>query len=266
MRKFERWIARRFSLQRVPGEKRARPKTNQRTGPGRHIIRDRGRPEHDGPSRSRLAAGQEMPELGHGVGHNLAADVGIDKVARGSIMRQFLLLRSSWLAAAIAATSVTYSTPGELYPRELEPEDPMGRPWPTYSEALAGLTPCDLIAVSRGTCSDGKQFLERNGGYTVQTRYYDGERLVGMTSFRRKPSFRPHLDRAGAGQWRSRVMARTGHRSSQMVNRYRRIATSLAELNSANSPTRPQQSEAGAARLAGQGGPRPGPAGLGQMS
>jgi hypothetical protein len=27
------------------------------------------------------------------------------------------------------------------------------------------------------------------------------------------------------------VMARTGHRSSQMVNRYRRIATSFAELN-----------------------------------
>jgi hypothetical protein len=33
------------------------------------------------------------------------------------------------------------------------------------------------------------------------------------------------------GRPESWVMARTGHRSSQMVNRYRRIATSFAELN-----------------------------------
>jgi hypothetical protein len=99
-------------------------------------------------------------------------------------MRQFLLL-----AVALGCGGDSRDEcdelyePWELYPQELEPKDPMGRPWPTYSDALAGLTPCDLISISRGTCSDGKRFLETNGGYTGQTRYYDGERLVGMTSF-----------------------------------------------------------------------------------
>jgi hypothetical protein len=53
----------------------------------------------------------------------------------------------------------------------------------TYSAALAewprDRLSCGLGAFS-GTCADGKRLLYRNGGFTSEIRYFDGERLVGV--------------------------------------------------------------------------------------
>lgn len=48
-----------FFLQMVPGEKRARPRMNQRTGPARHNIRDRAQAEW--PVRTRQARLGQLP-------------------------------------------------------------------------------------------------------------------------------------------------------------------------------------------------------------
>jgi len=122
--------------------------------------------------------------VAHCVGHKLADEVGTEEVESGSMMRRFLLLVLAFGCGGDSDNECEkLYEPWELYPQDLEPTDPMGRPWPTYSEALAAMTPCDLIPVFQGTCSDGKRFLQRNGGYTGETRYYDGERLVGITSY-----------------------------------------------------------------------------------
>jgi hypothetical protein len=68
--------------------------------------------------------------------------------------------------------------------QDLPPTDPEGNPWPTYSEASAELSDCtgdEGYRRFRGTCSDGKPFLSREGGFTGDTRYYDGQtgELVG---------------------------------------------------------------------------------------
>lgn len=55
----------------------------------------------------------------------------------------------------------------------------------SYSEALATWTDpngdCGLGAYA-GECADGKRLLHRNGGFVSETRYFDGERLVGIVS------------------------------------------------------------------------------------
>jgi hypothetical protein len=55
----------------------------------------------------------------------------------------------------------------------------------TYTEALAewpyGGQSCGLGAFA-GACADGKRLLYRNGGYTSEIRYFDGEQLVGVVS------------------------------------------------------------------------------------
>lgn len=61
------------------------------------------------------------------------------------------------------------------------PTPPFGAP---YSEALAEWLPergCGLGAFT-GACADGKRLLYRNGGFTSEIRYYEGERLVGVVS------------------------------------------------------------------------------------
>lgn len=53
----------------------------------------------------------------------------------------------------------------------------------SFSEALASWSFGDFgcgLAVLSGACADGKRLLYRNGGFTSETRYYDGEVLVGM--------------------------------------------------------------------------------------
>jgi len=72
--------------------------------------------------------------------------------------------------------------------QDLPSTDDEGNPWPTYSEATADLEDCtrdEGYRRFRGTCSDGKRFLSRDGGYTGNTRYYggEGEALVGFDSF-----------------------------------------------------------------------------------
>jgi hypothetical protein len=69
-----------------------------------------------------------------------------------------------------------------------DPGDRMGPVPPvdaTYSDALAewpqGAESCGLGAFS-GACADGKRLLYRNGGFTSEIRYFDGERLVGVVS------------------------------------------------------------------------------------
>src|SRR4051812_45400949 len=55
----------------------------------------------------------------------------------------------------------------------------------SYSEALATWADpsgdCGLGAYV-GECADGKRLLYRNGGFVSETRYLDGERLVGIVS------------------------------------------------------------------------------------
>jgi hypothetical protein len=55
----------------------------------------------------------------------------------------------------------------------------------SYSEALEewslGGDYCGL-GVFAGECSDGKRLLYRNGGFTSEIRYFDGERLVGVVA------------------------------------------------------------------------------------
>lgn len=55
----------------------------------------------------------------------------------------------------------------------------------SYSQALAGWSltggSCGL-GIFTGTCADGKRLLYRNGGFTAEIRYYQGEQLVGHVS------------------------------------------------------------------------------------
>jgi len=74
-----------------------------------------------------------------------------------------------------------------LLASDIEPSGPDPAP-PlelSYSEALAewprGQEGCGLGAYS-GACADGKRLLYRNGGFTSEIRYFDGERLVGVVS------------------------------------------------------------------------------------
>ena len=60
-----------------------------------------------------------------------------------------------------------------------------GRPWPTFSEALAEANLCTSgrgATVLRGTCGDGKQFIFQGGGFGGTTQYFKGEKLVGQTN------------------------------------------------------------------------------------
>ena len=60
-----------------------------------------------------------------------------------------------------------------------------GEPWPTYSEANATL--CERAVTAgiprRGACSDGKTFLELDGGFTGETQYFQDEVLVGVLRY-----------------------------------------------------------------------------------
>jgi hypothetical protein len=55
----------------------------------------------------------------------------------------------------------------------------------SYTEALEqwpfGDQYCGL-GVFSGQCSDGKRMLYRNGGFTSEIRYFEGERLVGLVA------------------------------------------------------------------------------------
>jgi hypothetical protein len=51
-----------------------------------------------------------------------------------------------------------------------------------YSEALAEWSLSDGfcgLGVFSGVCADGKRVLYRNGGFSTEIRYYEGEQLVG---------------------------------------------------------------------------------------
>lgn len=53
----------------------------------------------------------------------------------------------------------------------------------SYSSALASWTFSDDfcgLGVFAGQCADGKRLLYRNGGFTSEIRYFDGEQLVGF--------------------------------------------------------------------------------------
>lgn len=78
-----------------------------------------------------------------------------------------------------------------LPPEDCEPPLPAtnddGEPWPTYAEANASL--CERAAEvgvtvpRRGTCGDGKLFLELSGGFTGETQYFRDEALVGVLRY-----------------------------------------------------------------------------------
>ncbi len=64
--------------------------------------------------------------------------------------------------------------------------DQGGNVWPTYAEANATLAECPDEGADlrrRGTCSDGKAFLERSGSFVGETYYFAGETLVGLLRY-----------------------------------------------------------------------------------
>jgi hypothetical protein len=74
-----------------------------------------------------------------------------------------------------------------LPPENCEPPLPAtdddGAPWPTYETADAILADCEQLpgyARRRGSCSDGKRFLEASGGYEGEIRYFRDDTLVGV--------------------------------------------------------------------------------------
>lgn len=53
----------------------------------------------------------------------------------------------------------------------------------SYTDALASWSLSDDfcgLGVFAGQCADGKRLLYRNGGFTSEIRYFDGEQLVGF--------------------------------------------------------------------------------------
>ncbi|HWO10386.1 MAG TPA: hypothetical protein VNN80_12930 [Polyangiaceae bacterium] len=79
---------------------------------------------------------------------------------------------------------------GDEYPPEncepaLPPSNDDGDPWPTYGEANATLATCADGALTRrrGTCSDGKTFIETAGAFAGDTYYFKGEVLVGVLRY-----------------------------------------------------------------------------------
>jgi hypothetical protein len=69
---------------------------------------------------------------------------------------------------------------GRQAPYESTP--PLGA---AYSDALADWAEVDPecgLGAFAGACADGKRLLYRNGGFTSEIRYFDGELLVGVVS------------------------------------------------------------------------------------
>jgi hypothetical protein len=62
--------------------------------------------------------------------------------------------------------------------------DADGSRWPTYEEASRELTDCsrraEYIGRRRGTCADGKTFVDYNGGFSGELFYFAGGTLVGV--------------------------------------------------------------------------------------
>src|SRR4051812_31218553 len=61
---------------------------------------------------------------------------------------------------------------------------PSGQAWPSYSAASSALADCaqseEYLIRRRGTCSDGKRFLGRDGGFTGDDYFFLGEAVVGF--------------------------------------------------------------------------------------
>lgn len=96
--------------------------------------------------------------------------------------------RTIVLASIVLSTAVGCSD-GDLPPEDCEPPLPAtnddGDPWPTYAEANAALERCedDASIRRRGTCADGKLFIETLGNFAGDTQYFVGETLVGLRRF-----------------------------------------------------------------------------------
>lgn len=66
--------------------------------------------------------------------------------------------------------------------------DEDGAPWPSYTTATAELADCGQLEGyyyerRSGSCSDGKRFIERGGGFVGNTLYFEGEVVVGRTTW-----------------------------------------------------------------------------------
>jgi hypothetical protein len=77
-----------------------------------------------------------------------------------------------------------------LPPEDCEPPLPAtdddGEPWPTLAEAAATL--CEraqdgAFIARRGTCTDGKAFVELAGNFTGETQFFRDEVLVGVLRY-----------------------------------------------------------------------------------
>jgi hypothetical protein len=91
---------------------------------------------------------------------------------------KFLLLLLAFTLGCGAADA-----PPEQCDQPLPPADEDGVPWPTYSAAQTRLADCAQspgYSRRRGTCSDGKVLLDREGGGGGETYYFQGEAVVGL--------------------------------------------------------------------------------------
>ncbi len=74
--------------------------------------------------------------------------------------------------------------PPEDCERPLPATSDDGGPWPTYSAVdamlLADCEPLGGYARRRGSCSDGKRFLDNDATFAGETYYFSDEALVGL--------------------------------------------------------------------------------------
>lgn len=89
-------------------------------------------------------------------------------------------------AAGGSALPATLDECGESLSVLLDEDDDGGDAEPrldaSFSEALASWSFPDEycgLGIFSGVCADGKRVLYRNGGFTSEIRYYEGEQLVG---------------------------------------------------------------------------------------
>jgi hypothetical protein len=92
-------------------------------------------------------------------------------------------MKAPLLLLAFALACGEADPPPEACDQPLPPTDEDGAAWPTFAAARARLADCDQypgFTRRQGTCADGKASLSRDGGFSGETYYFQGETLVGL--------------------------------------------------------------------------------------
>ena len=91
------------------------------------------------------------------------------------------------LALSIGCSGSVANEEAPICDEPLPPTDSDGTPWPPFSAANSMLADCaqheGYYFRRRGSCSDGKQFLSKGTGFVGDTYYFEGEALVGVSTW-----------------------------------------------------------------------------------